>query len=243
MKTLTLLALAQLGATATLVPDNVVTNYSLWATRLRRDLLREYDLAVPPMSERQSPCCNYSITGTDVYLQIRFFKVDSVRMADGRMRAKVWVRMTWRDMRLRWNPASYGGISSVRFHAASFAQPENSEIWLPDVTPYNARLGLMHSLESVPTRFEPHSDHEPAPILRSCSVRGPRTCGLACELVAHINLVLAHSLAAPRSRVSLTRGSSFGHGPACSMSCAASRASSCSPSTSSRARSRWVAGS
>ena len=46
--------------------------YTEHATRLRADLLRNYDSVVPPRSER---VVNYSKSGTDVALEIRIFKV------------------------------------------------------------------------------------------------------------------------------------------------------------------------
>ena len=50
---------------------------------LRAHLLDGYDKAVPPLSERAG---NYSKAGVDVSMQIRFFKVESVDAANGRVR-------------------------------------------------------------------------------------------------------------------------------------------------------------
>ena len=44
---------------------------------------------------------------------------------------------------MAWNPADYGGITQVRLQATSFSDPETSDIWLPDVTPYSALEGFM----------------------------------------------------------------------------------------------------
>ena len=63
------------------------------------------------------------------------------------MRLKVWLRTYWTDTRLAWNPADYGGITTVPFTAQSFSAPEDSEIWLPDVTPYNSLTGLMSTFD------------------------------------------------------------------------------------------------
>jgi len=80
-------------------------------------------------------------------LQLRFFKVLSVSSTDGQMESKVWWRMWWSDLRLSWDPADYGGITEISFNAAGRSFPEDTEIWLPDVQPYNAIDGLMHSFD------------------------------------------------------------------------------------------------
>ena len=63
---------------------------------------------------------------------------------------KVWWRMQWSDLRLAWDPASYGNVTEIRFNAASFSMPEDTEIWLPDITVYNAMEGLMKSFDPAP---------------------------------------------------------------------------------------------
>ena len=69
-------------------------------------------------------------------LQLRFFKVESVLAADGRMTLKVWMRTSWTDERLRWNPDEWGGVTQLHFLGASLpAGAEVTEIWLPDVQP------------------------------------------------------------------------------------------------------------
>ena len=99
------------------------------------------------MSIRQ---VNYSAAGTDVKMQLRFFKALSVESAEGLLSIKVWLRMQWSDLRLSWNPADYGGITTVQFHASSFATPEDSEIWLPDITAYAAHITLTYHPSITP---------------------------------------------------------------------------------------------
>ena len=36
-----------------------------------------------------------------------------------------WLRMSWMDFRLKWNPEAYGGITNIRLPA--------TKVWLPDV--------------------------------------------------------------------------------------------------------------
>ena len=139
-----LVALALIArGTAEVTNPNFVSAYSAHATQLRSDLLAAYDKVAPPTSTRH---VNYSEAGTDVELNVRFYKLDSVDVSTGRVSLKVWFRLRWRDTRLSWQPEAYGGITLVRFQGASFAMPEDSEIWLPDVTPYNTVRALMETL-------------------------------------------------------------------------------------------------
>ena len=77
-------------------------------TRLRHDLLtgaaslrnETYDPKVAPTGRS----ADYSAAGTDVSMQVRFFKVQAVKASEGSMRLKVWMRMLWKDTRLTWNP-------------------------------------------------------------------------------------------------------------------------------------------
>lgn len=130
-------------------PNNIGPNYTLHASRLYDDLLENYNKAVPPMSSR---LVNYSAAGTDVMLNLRFWKVDAVDVAAGHLRVKVWWRSKWQDQRLAWDPADYGGITVFPVHAASFADPELSDIWLPDISVYNSVEGLMDSMEPAMAR-------------------------------------------------------------------------------------------
>eukprot|EP00439_Symbiodinium_sp_Y106_P035082 s2955_g4.t1 len=120
--------------------------YTDHASRLRADLLRDYDSVVPPRSERD---VDYSKAGTDVALEIRIFKVQGVDASLGQMRLKVWVRMSWTDTRLSWDPAAYGNITTTHFRTQHASNAENTEIWLPDVQLYNANVGNEFSLDSA----------------------------------------------------------------------------------------------
>ena len=82
------------------------------AADVRSAILANYDRLAPPTSVRNN---TFSNAGTDVGLQIRFFKMESVNMAEGTMSVKVWMRMSWVDTRLAWNPADYGGITQVTY--------------------------------------------------------------------------------------------------------------------------------
>lgn len=144
-------------------PDTSYT-YTQHSSALRQALIGEnsgYDSAVPPMSNRSS-ATNFATNvakpeqyiaigtqaGTDVGMQIVFYKVDQVDVPSGHMRVKVWLRLAWYDYRLRWNPADYGNITQTYFRSSSYTLPEDTEIWLPDVSCYNAQTGLMSSLDA-----------------------------------------------------------------------------------------------
>ena len=122
--------------------------------RLRDDLLgaSTFSKVVPPESNRCTSGSCYSGSGTDVDLQIRFFKVQTVKAAEGSMRVKVWLRLYWDDTRLSWNESEYGGLSTVYFAGTSFAGGEDNEIWVPDLQPYNAESGITHTLDPAMMR-------------------------------------------------------------------------------------------
>ena len=123
---------------------NAQKSYSYWTQRVREDRLSHYDKVAAPTAERS---CHASAAGTDVEIQIRLFKLMKVAASDGAMQLKVWWRMQWTDERLSWDPEAFGGVTEVYYNAASFALPEDSEIWLPDVQAYNARVSMTNEFE------------------------------------------------------------------------------------------------
>ena len=110
-----------------------------------------FDGLVAPKSDRSVTASTeagyYSASGTDVKLSIRFFKVEQVDPATATMRLKVWVRMTWKDDRLAWDPQAYGGVNQTYYRADQSIGSEASEIWLPDLQPYNALNSFVQTLE------------------------------------------------------------------------------------------------
>jgi len=122
-------------------------------TKLREDKVGDgsgYDRSVPPTSLRLEP--NVSQAGTDVRVQLRFFKLTEVALDRGSLTAKVWWRMKWQDTRLAWNESAYGGITQAEYAAVSYSDQESTEIWLPDITPYNGKFGLMDSFDPAVAR-------------------------------------------------------------------------------------------
>ena len=123
-------------------------------TRLRAAKLAGYDRHMPPpVSRRAYPFSrgngSYSEAGTDVYLQLRIFKVVDVGEAQGTMRLKVWLRQTWLDERLAWNPAEFGEIRSINFRIRGDDEEQATEIWRPDLQVYNSLEAIQRSLSPV----------------------------------------------------------------------------------------------
>ena len=76
-----LVTMACVAPDATMQPD-YVRSYSNISSALRSSLLLDYDKVVPPVSQRHA-YVNYSSAGTDVRLEIRFFKIESVLETEG----------------------------------------------------------------------------------------------------------------------------------------------------------------
>lgn len=55
--------------------------------------------------------------------------------------------MSWVDERLSWDPEQHGGITQVPFIGSAITLPEETEIWLPDITLYNSHVGQTQTLE------------------------------------------------------------------------------------------------
>ena len=127
-------------------------NYTDFATQLRADLLTGYDKIVPPKSHRVGAGIYKS--GTDVEVEVRFFKVEAIRAAEGTMRLKIWLRLLWTDERLSWDPGDYAGLTHTHFWCESAVGGESTEIWTPDITPYNSREGLTSTLEPAVAKVD-----------------------------------------------------------------------------------------
>ena len=148
---------------------NMMYEYSSHASRLNWDLLLNggYNKHIPPASNRSLAAVPVahdstdtqaarpttmrslgSMAGTDVKLQLRFYKIESVDTSTGHMHFKVWLRQKWRDDRLAWDPKAYGNVTHTYFLAVGHNKPEETEIWVPDLTIYNlGGAGLNDQLE------------------------------------------------------------------------------------------------
>ena len=162
------------------------------ATNLRHHLfhtydeqfVHSYDKHVPPPDANRGAA--HSEAGTDVSVQLRVFKLEEVNVNMGFMKVKVWVRMSWRDDRLRWNPKDFGGVTSVW---ATTSPDETAEVWVPGALmphaarppPPHTRLWLIRADASIkklaaltfaaltlaPHARGPHARASPSPLSRS----------------------------------------------------------------------------
>jgi len=107
---------------------NAIYEYTEHATALHNKLLAKsnYNSLVPPTSNRMTLG---SKAGTDVQVQLRIFKVDSLDQSAGHLNIKCWLRLLWTDLRLEWDPSEFGGITETQF--------KETQLWQPDVQPYN----------------------------------------------------------------------------------------------------------
>ena len=55
--------------------------------------------------------------------------------------------MQWSDLRLAWDQAEFGGITQTQMRAAAITIDQDSDIWLPDIQPYNAGEAVASTLE------------------------------------------------------------------------------------------------
>ena len=132
--------------------DNAYREYASHATNLRSALLNSYDKMIPPVSNRTDVYESVdggktSLAGTEVGVNLRVFKVESVDTASSHLKLKVWFRMQWSDLRLAWDPAEFGGITQTQMRAAAITIDQDSDIWLPDIQPYNAGEAVASTLE------------------------------------------------------------------------------------------------
>ena len=66
-------------------------------------------------------------------------------MPSAELELLVWVRTGWKDPRLAWDPAQYGGVDQLSFSSRLSDIPEQGDIWVPDLDLYNTPTSL-HTL-------------------------------------------------------------------------------------------------
>ena len=141
--------------------SNTQASSNVYAAQIRAHLLAQpnFDTQVPPLSDRAkfsvvNGAPFYSLSGTDVSVQTRFFKVLAVTPSQATMSIKIWMRMAWKDERLAWNAPDFGNVTQTWFRADQSVGSEASEIWLPDLQPYNAQTGFVSTLEPGVARVD-----------------------------------------------------------------------------------------
>ncbi|KAL2077097.1 hypothetical protein ACEWY4_026601 [Coilia grayii] len=93
--------------------------------RLFRRLFRRYNQFIRPVENVSDP-----VTVQFEVSISQLVKVDEVNQI---METNLWLRHIWNDYKLRWKPAEYDGIESIRV-------PSN-KIWRPDIVLYNNAVG------------------------------------------------------------------------------------------------------
>ncbi|KAG7485979.1 neuronal acetylcholine receptor subunit alpha-3-like [Solea senegalensis] len=93
--------------------------------RLFRKLFRRYNQFIRPVENVSDP-----VTVEFEVSISQLVKVDEVNQI---METNLWLRHIWNDYKLRWVPAEFDGIESIRV-------PSN-KIWRPDIVLYNNAVG------------------------------------------------------------------------------------------------------
>lgn len=87
---------------------------------LRSTLLAGYDKYVHPVRD------NSRKVTVGVGMAVIHLDVDEMRSV---MSVDAWMRLSWVDEHLQWNPSDYDGVSSIHFGF--------NELWRPDILLYN----------------------------------------------------------------------------------------------------------
>ena len=96
---------------------NYLKQYSTFSASLRTHLLSSYDSLSPPISTRSGVGpSGPSLAGAEIEVGIRFFKVNEVNLVSGSMSLKVWLRMSWTDERLSWDPLAWNNVRVARWN-------------------------------------------------------------------------------------------------------------------------------
>ncbi|XP_044749478.1 neuronal acetylcholine receptor subunit alpha-5-like [Coccinella septempunctata] len=110
-----------IGGFTTKVGPQPIWN-ATYTDKLRQDLLLNYDKFARPMQ-------HYNTTLVRFGLALRHFEVNEFK---SQLTVYTWVRMTWTDEKLKWNPKDYGEVDVVRL--------ADHEIWQPDLFLYNSAV-------------------------------------------------------------------------------------------------------
>jgi hypothetical protein len=103
-----------------------------YISQLKDHLLAQYDPHARPVTNLREPTVPVSIG-------IALLTVSDVNPVEGSWVASIWLRATWTDPYLAWDPADWGGVSELDFH------PERGELWVPDISFYNQRENAVWS--------------------------------------------------------------------------------------------------
>ncbi len=132
-----------------------------WQARLKDHLLENHRADVRPVSSMQDPTL-------EVTVSIALRAVEDVNPAAGKWTAIIWLRATWTDVFLSWDPAEWGGVTEVEMATGPAGQ---EELWTPQMSILNA----FHT---------PDIDQKPATVYPSGYVfwSQPMRVVLSCEM-------------------------------------------------------------
>merc|ERR1712032_1803425 len=101
---------------------------------LHRDLMEGYERDVIPMEAAPSVDSSVNAVIFNLGASVIRMDMDGVDVANNEQKPVLkmtsWLRTSWMDFRLKWNPEAYGGITNIRLPA--------SKVWLPDVEVFDA---------------------------------------------------------------------------------------------------------
>jgi len=113
-------------------PDQMLSN-------LFKDLLDDYDLDVIPML---APSSGDKTNSLLLNFGVSVINLDMEKNRN-LLTTNAWLKMSWMDFRLKWDPEMYGGLKVVRIPA--------NKIWKPDMEAYNSvDASLSKKLSSWP---------------------------------------------------------------------------------------------
>nr|XP_022333676.1 neuronal acetylcholine receptor subunit alpha-7-like [Crassostrea virginica] len=102
-------------------------NYSMPTTQLVRDLLQDYDPRLLPMENFGD---NVSIAVNIALRQL--MKLDEKNQI---IYLNIWMRLWWKDPRLRWNTSDYGGVNQIILPF--------QDLWTPDISLFDSSSETM----------------------------------------------------------------------------------------------------
>ena len=94
---------------------------SLAEKKLTSELFRDYNAMIRPVKSNQD--------AVNVTFNMRFYQLIAIQEKEQVIEVAVWVRQSWNDYQLRWNPEDYNGIEAIN------VRPDM--LWVPDIVLYN----------------------------------------------------------------------------------------------------------
>merc|ERR1719242_1597618 len=97
---------------------------------LHRDLMEGYERDVIPMEAAPSADSDANAVVFNLGTSVIRMDLDEPLQKNPVLKMTSWLRMSWMDFRLKWDPEAYGGITNIRLPASS--------VWVPDVEVFDA---------------------------------------------------------------------------------------------------------